>query len=542
MGNTRISAEEKTQGSRTLRNHLQPQRSEASKAVAAQRVLYIGPAADEVCNIAAPHVGRVDISYESTVQDALVQARQRHFDVVLIDQRDESLATRLIVPVLASLGYPLKLVVISPLSDVSHYLSIPGVARVLSAPVREAQLLRVLGVERRARDVELRSDVKPVADSGKQIDIKRNSIVQVVSDQLMGIVSTLYKRAAFVLLLTMFTAFAFYGLLIGFFLLSSSWAAPLTLTRGHELVNKVEREITELEVSINLTEQRLQEAKLGKSTATQELADARTLVTYSIGTVKKEISARKRQSKVLVQNIKRLKKVRGALEAQLASDGQSADLKKLYSKRLIDKTSFNSGALSLIEASQRLATLESQIEFSESELEDLASTNELLQSLLAALERGGSVQGLTASASDLLLLTQQAVDAVSAVENSQARYKNFEQNGIVLNRSKLVLAAQLDNLQSSALARAIDKRIDVLFVPYGNERGFSEGDPLYTCRLTVIFCSNAGQVGRPLPGEISSVHPFFGKPIRGNFFEVTLDDKGAAAREIIHGSRKPFFF
>ena len=525
-----------------MNRNLQPQKFNTSNAVAAQRVLYIGPAADEVCSIAAPHVGRVDISYQSTVQDALVQARQRHFDVVLIDQRDPSLATRLIVPVLVSLGYPLKLVVISPLSDVSHYLSIPGVARVLSAPVREAQLLRVLGIERRARDVELKSDVKPVVGSGRQIDIKRKSILRVVSDQMMGTVSTLYKRAAFVLLLTMFLAFSFYGLLIGFFLLSSSWAAPLTLTRGHELVSKVEREITELKVSINLTEQRLHEAALGKTTAMQERADARTLVTYSIGTVKKEISARKRQSKVLSQNIKRLKKVRGALQVQLTSDGQSADLKKLYGKRLIDKTSFNSGALSLIEASQRLATLEGQIELSESELEGIASTMELLQSLLASLEKGGSVAGLTASASELLLLTQQAVDAVAAVENSQARYTNFEQNEMVLNRSKQVLTAQLANLQSSALARAIDKRIDVLFVPYGNERGFSEGDALYTCRLTVIFCSNAGKVGRPLPGEISSVHPFFGKPIRGNFFEVTLDDKGAAAREIIHGSRKPFFF
>jgi hypothetical protein len=115
------------------------------------RVLYIGPSADEICNLLDKHIGRVDMAYEQEVQAAFAHMRRRTFDIVIVDQRDENLATRLILPVLQSIGYPVKPVVISTLKDISQYLAIPGVARVLTAPVKEVQLLRVLGLERRTR-------------------------------------------------------------------------------------------------------------------------------------------------------------------------------------------------------------------------------------------------------------------------------------------------------------------------------------------------------------------------------------------------------
>ncbi len=92
------------------------------------------------------------------------------------------------------------------------------------------------------------------------------------------------------------------------------------------------------------------------------------------------------------------------------------------------------------------------------------------------------------------------------------------------------------------MARALEKRIDVVFVPYGSEGRFQAGASLYSCTFTIFFCAKAGIIGQPLPGEINSVHPFFGKPIRGSFVELKLSNPDAAMREIIHGTRKPFFF
>ena len=520
-------------------NHVLPFKGPAPQTRIVPRVLYIGPAADELCNILVNHMGRVEIAYEQEVQASFAQLRRKQFDIVIIDQRDENLPTRLMLPVLQALGYPVKPVVISPFSDVGHYLAIPGVARVLAAPIKEAQLLRILGLERRSRaDVEKPPEA-PAAP--KKTPAKPITFTQNLSNGFMNIVSTLYKRAAFVMLFSLFVAFAFYGVLIAFFLLSPGWGAPMTLTRGHELVNKVEREITEVKVALNLTEQRLSEEALAKVTAQKDLLEAEALVKYAAGTVKQELRSRARQSKVLAQSVKRLQKVKTQLEKQVNAKGPSADLERLYQKHLIDRTSYSAGTLNLIEAGQRLAGMEIEIDQAEGKITEFMSSREMLESLDIALKEGKGLSGITATSSDLLLLTKQSSDALAARDLAKSRLISVVENKATLMKSQVVLTGQLAQLESSAIARAVQKRIDVVFVPYGNEKQFAEGRNLYSCTFTILWCKNVGFVGKSLPGEISSVHPFFGKPIRGSFVEVMLSTPDAAMREIIHGTRKPLF-
>ena len=111
------------------------------------RFLYIGPAADEICDLVSPHIGTMQIDYATTVEEGLNFARQRRRDVIIVDQRDSSLATKLVIPILASLNYEHKMVVVASLSTIGAYLRVPGVARVVSAPVRESQLIRILGLD-----------------------------------------------------------------------------------------------------------------------------------------------------------------------------------------------------------------------------------------------------------------------------------------------------------------------------------------------------------------------------------------------------------
>ena len=523
-------------------NHVLPFKGPLAGTRAVPRALYIGPAADEFCNILSNHIGRVETSYEQDVQAAFAQLRRRQFDVVFLDQRDENLATRLILPVLQSIGYPVQAVVISTLSSVSHYLAVPGVARVLSAPLKEAQVLRVLGLERRtSKAFELASELRPET-ANATMPVSKRGFVQAFSDRFMNLVSTLYKRAAFVLLFTLFIAFAFYGVLIGFFLLSTGWGAPLTLTRGHEMVNKVEREITEVSVALNQTEQRISEQAQAKSKAERDYESANNLAHYAAGTVGKEIEVRTRQYKSLVQAVKKLKRVRNQLAAQVDGGGASGDLQKLYSKRLINKNTYSAGVLNLVDASQKLAALDIEIEAAQNQITEFENNRAMLQSLKTALESGDNLTGLTATSSEMLLLTKQSSDSLAARALAKSELEGVERNMVSLTKSRDVLEQQLATLGNSPLARALEKRVDVVFVPYGSERQFAEGRKLFSCAFTIFFCRQAGTVGKSLPGETSAVHPFFGKPVRGSFVEMHLDNPDAAMREIIHGTRKPFFF
>ena len=71
---------------------IQPRTPPAGLPAPARRVLYVGPAADEVCTIVTRHIGEIDIRYESSVRAALDLARQVRFDTAIIDQRDEQLS------------------------------------------------------------------------------------------------------------------------------------------------------------------------------------------------------------------------------------------------------------------------------------------------------------------------------------------------------------------------------------------------------------------------------------------------------------------
>ena len=514
---------------------------------AARRVLYVGPAADEVCTIVTRHVGEIDIRYESDVRAALEIARDSRLDTVIVDQRDKRLATKLIVPLFAGIGYPLRLVVVSGLNDVSQYLNVPGVARVLTAPIREGQLLRVLGLPPKPHPKPRGQVAAPVAQQPKNTHAQpsaasRPGVLQRLFNPLMGVVSNLYKRAAFLLLLALFCAFTFYAVLIGYFLLSSSWGAPMTLGRGHELVSKAERELTELRVALGKIEQELTETDVLKVKADRDMGDAQLLIKYALGTVDKEIKARQRKRKSLTSNVARMEKVRSVLATQIEKGGMSADLGKLYRSRLIDKKTYNAATLGLVEASQRLASIEGEIDQMQGELENIGANDDMLLSLKDGLEKGGPIASIASASSDLLLLAKQSVDAKGAFDLAKSSLEGGKQKERQLHSSAAVVKLQIAALENSALARAIESRVDVVFVPYTNLGRFQPGSPLYSCAFTLFWCEQAGFVGDSQPGEFTSVHPFFGKPIRGVFVEAKLTKPIAATREIIHGIRAPFLF
>jgi hypothetical protein len=527
-----------------VRNHKPP----ALGDVVARKVMYVGDCADEICHFVTQHVGEIDIRYEGKVGTALLTLRSVRFDTVIIDLRDNNSELKLFVPLVREFDNSIKIVVISAFNSISSYLGIAGVARVLAAPVREGQFLRVVGLASKHRhfsapqhhiaDEAAAHISKPEAAAAP----RRIGFIESLANRGMVIISTIYKRAAFVLLVTLFSAFLFYGFLIAFFLLSTSWGAPMTLTSGHELVNKVEKEITEIKVALSQTDQRLTEATFNRVKTERDMADAKVMVEFAAGTVTKEIAALKRNNKVLSARTTRLQRVRKGLERQLGKTGMQRELDGLYDKRLIDKKTYNSSALGMLEADQRLAAIESELETLVAERDGFDTTLSMLQSLATGLEKGGPILTVTASTSAQIALTQQAVEAKAAYDNATERLSSSDELIAELTQNRSVLMKQQRGLEQSALARAINSRIDVIFVPYTNQYRFTEGRALYSCTWTVFWCENVGVIGAALPGEVASVHPFFGKPIRGAFVEAKIADPEAAAREIIHAVRPPFFF
>jgi hypothetical protein len=513
----------------------------------AERVLYVGSDIDEIGHLLRSHIGKFDMQYKTKIVDAMQAVRAGNLDVVFVDTRNDPLATKLLIPLMLAHARRSKLVVICKQEDVRANLAVPGVARVLTAPLRESQVLRIIGIETAEKQLP---KIDATTEQHKNGPVAAQIAPATVAKPTprfsfnifalgMSIISILYKRTAFVLLAALFSAFSFYGLMIVFFLGSSGWAAPLTLVRGHELVVKAEADLTQLQVNYNLAEQRIAESQLAMTQAERDMGNAKLLVQSSIHTITSEIKQRQSRLKAQSGALKRLRKTQAQYEnapkTNLTSPGT------LYSKRLIDKKTYESAAVASLEISQRMDAAASESEIMAVDVENLAVSIETLKSLKSNLQ-GKSLDAPGAVPPDLLLLAKQALDANAEIKATEALISASKKAIITVEGSRKALAAQLSDLKNSPPGRAVEKRIDVLFVPYANLSNFQPGETLVSCRLTILLCAKAGTVGQTLPGESTFTHPFFGKPVRGVFVEVNLTNPDAAAREIIHVKRAPLFF
>ena len=125
---------------------LPPQGQHMVLPQALPQVLYIGPHAEELQSVLSL-VDGLSIAVAQSIDLGLTQVRLCRFDFVFFDQRDPSMASKHIAPLVQGFDYPVKLVVVSQLGSLGAYLKIPGLAAVLAAPLRPQHVLRVLGLK-----------------------------------------------------------------------------------------------------------------------------------------------------------------------------------------------------------------------------------------------------------------------------------------------------------------------------------------------------------------------------------------------------------
>jgi hypothetical protein len=526
-------------------------------------VVYVGEDENLIAAALAPLRGSISLTCEEKVASVLMAAAQHRLHAVIVDLNKPDDARMLLVTALAAAKHPPRIVVLARRDDIGRFLRLPGVYCVIAYPLLPAQI-RAAVADRRSkrRNNEqprepaglVNAEIPAAAEAGEtpapaalkspEAEAKHAAwpgfrLYFLTAGHFMSVVSHLYKNAAFALLATLFTAFCFYGFLIAYFLLASSWGAPMTLTRGHQLVEKAVNDLSELQVTLSVNTQRHSEAELEAGKAKALYDDATVLVDFMKGTVGSEIAARTKQAGLARKNTARTEKLIKDFGSQ--TEISRADVRDLYKKRLITRKTYDALLMGSLEASQRLSMLEGEADAARAEVETLETSLDLLRTLKRQLD-GQAAAGAASGSADLMLLTKEVVEARSSLDSATSQLASAAGRQKLLEANARLLRQRIAEIEQGALGRAVNGRIDVIFVPYGNEQNFRTGAPLYSCALTVLVCHKAGTVGATLPGESNAIHPFFGKPLRGFFVEAKLDDASAASEEIIHAGRPPFFF
>jgi len=108
---------------------------------------------------------------------------------------------------------------------------------------------------------------------------------------------------------------------------------------------------------------------------------------------------------------------------------------------------------------------------------------------------------------------------------AERRAKTSERGHIEEELGKLdELLAQLN---SRPIFRAIDASTNVVFIPYSQLDGVTNGSKVYECVAGLFACTPVGKLTEMLPGEVIVPDPW-GSPARGRYAVVHLDDQHAA--------------
>jgi hypothetical protein len=172
---------------------------------------------------------------------------------------------------------------------------------------------------------------------------------------------------------------------------------------------------------------------------------------------------------------------------------------------------------------QRLADLQrGMIETQRSQLQGQSNMYEVQLAERALKEQSGAPIGPQLLASQEQLVR---VDLDILRLESETRAKSALREASLQRFGEVDLLTQ--QLKARPLFRAIQRKLELAFVPYSQLDGVVKGAEVYACAWGMFFCRSVGKISEILEGEVTQQDPW-GTPARGQYAVLSLSDHDAA--------------
>jgi hypothetical protein len=109
--------------------------------------------------------------------------------------------------------------------------------------------------------------------------------------------------------------------------------------------------------------------------------------------------------------------------------------------------------------------------------------------------------------------------------DSERRAKSAERDALAERIAQI--DEMVEQIEERPLFQAMDKDLELAFVPYTQLQGMTAGAEVYDCLWGVVFCRSVGSVAARVPGEVVQPDPW-GSSTRGEYVVLDLKDHGAA--------------
>jgi len=337
-----------------------------------------------------------------------------------------------------------------------------------------------------------------------------------------------YRLVAMGILLTIITGVVSYLGLLVFYSVSSSWAAPLTLSPAQEKVLSFQPQVAALEA--NLLKQ-----KVDLATAESKYAVGVKQIESINALLRRIDGAQKTEAKALADTNQQIKQVLADKKLDIAATNRSITEIQAMLKTVDAEQA--AGLITKDQASSRRITLQAALNAATDAKGQIIGLQEQARAAReGSATLGGGSSSLLALQSLQEALQLRTIAAQLQVDTETARL-TIEQLKASIPESERVLAVA----KTSPYHLALRQPVDVLFVPYDNIKRIKVGDPVYDCYAQVIVCHQVGNVEKLYEAEEYARHPLFKTDLKGRFVSVKFTVPEAARSQVVFVGGKPLF-
>jgi hypothetical protein len=336
------------------------------------------------------------------------------------------------------------------------------------------------------------------------------------------LVISLYRVFAVTMLYLVLGGILTYAFVMGFYAISTTWAAPLILSPVDEksldfrqkLVTS-QQTIEDLKVDSQKLESGIAEMKkhrgalLALEPQLQEAIAREGTHNRAIGPQLAALDTQKQADNTKTQTVlKHLKEVESNINKDLAA-----------------------GLITKGDAATQLSALnQAENAYTDSKIAEVLLTDSVLQK------------------------NTTGTDSLDVLEKQAELRSEAAQLDVAINVADKQLqeeSRQIDRLREAIrtakqspyyLNAAGDTTLYFAFVPYDNQASAVAGRPVYDCYLNMFACRKVGTVNQIFAGEETAIHPIFKTNIRGFLMQMNLDHPESAKSKTVFLGRKPLLF
>lgn len=335
-------------------------------------------------------------------------------------------------------------------------------------------------------------------------------------------VVTLYRIFAILALYAVLLGVLAYAFVMGFYAISTSWAAPAILSpaddKSLDFTQKMVTSKQSLE-SLSIDKKRLE-------SGIEEMTLHRSSLIALEPELQAAIARERSHNRVVGPQLSQLDLQKQADNAK--TQALVAQLRALESG--IDRD-LAAGLITKGDAAaQRVALNQAQSSFTDSRISEVLLTDSVLEKTtnnsrsLDVLDKQAELRSEIAQLDIALGLAEKQIH-----EESQQ-----------IDRLKSAIATAKQTPYYLSVSGG--SRIYFAFVPYDNQSSVSVGAPVYDCYLNMLACCKVGTVKQIFTGEEHAIHPIFRSDMRGFMIQLDLQHPESAKSRTVFLNRKPLFF